>query len=220
MLFTERHYRLPRLWPNQEIKKLGNFFTGTIVNISGWEDCNKDGNKYKNYFPKASSYSITNYTGVRGLSGSENECFLDLSADVPKDLFGKYDLCFNHTTLEHIYDVRKAFAAICTISKDAVLLVVPFSQTQHETASYGDFWRFTPTCMHYLFKENGLDVVYEAQSPYKNAGIYLVLLASCHPEYWHNVLPPFKPIRKAGSSIGETLFESIIKTIRCIYKRN
>ncbi len=210
-VFTERQYRLLRIWSNKKIKELGPIFHGDIVNVSGWDDRDKEGSHYKNYFTNADSYSITNFSGERGLSGIKNEYFLDLSKDIPDELINRFEVCFNHTTLEHIFDVRKAFSSICRMSRDIVFVIVPFCQAQHENDSFKDFWRFTPTCMRYLFNENGLEIVYEAQSPYKNAGIYLIFIGSKFPGKWHGVMPPFEPVQKAGSWIGCNFLAGIRK---------
>lgn len=61
---------------------------------------------------------------------------------------------------------------------------MPFSQGEHETDSFKDFWRFTPLCMRYLFNENKMEVVYEAQSYHKNAAVYLIFIGSKHPDRW------------------------------------
>ena len=42
---------------------------------------------------------------------------------------------FNHTTLEHIFEVNTAFDNMCAMSNDVVILVLPFAQVQHETGS-------------------------------------------------------------------------------------
>lgn len=78
--------------------------------------------------------------------------FLDLAAeDINQELIGKYDVVFNHTTLEHIFKVEKASQNLCLMSKDIVIVIVPFLQEQH--AEYGDYWRFTPlTIKKYLKK--------------------------------------------------------------------
>lgn len=118
---------------------------------------------------------------------------------------------FNHTTLEHVFEVRKAFANLCAMSRDVVIVVVPFSQVQHESESYGDFWRFTPTCLRQLFEENGMTVIYEAESPYRHASIYLVFVAARHPERHTGRtgrIPRFRKIRAAGNWIGTSLLVS------------
>jgi len=134
-------------------------------------------------------------------------------------LVEKYDVCFNHTTLEHIYDVRKAFSSICRMSKDIVLVVVPFCQIQHETDSYADYWRFSPSCMRRMFEENEMQVVFESASPYRNAGIYLVFVGAKDGKRWANVLPKYLPIREVGRWIGETTLVALGKILRGAFSR-
>ena len=50
-------------------------------------------------------------------------------------MVGAFDVAYNHTTLEHIYGVHKAFANICRMTKDVVIIVLPFLQQYH--AEYG-----------------------------------------------------------------------------------
>lgn len=183
-----------------------------MVNVSAWDDRDKEGGYYKDYFVNAASYSYTNYTGHRGFQGKGNEFFLDLAGDVPKDLKGRFDVTFNHTTLEHIFEVRKAFRNICELSKDVVIVIVPFSQAEHGGLnSYNDYWRFTPDCLRLLFKENGLEVIYEAESRAKNAAIYLLFVGSRHPEKWKHLMLMYRPIKEAGKSIGYSLLSAAAK---------
>ena len=114
----------------------------------------------------------------------------------------RFDVVFNHTTLEHIFDVRRAFANLCRLSRDVVIVVVPFAQQQHETASFGDYWRFTPSCLRQLYAENGLSVLYEGESPHADAASYLFFVGSRHPERWRGRLPTGPPIGTAGRWIG------------------
>ncbi len=212
-MFVDRKYRLLRHWSNKQIRQLAPFIGGDVVNISGWDDRDKEGGHYKDYFRKAKSYTVTNYSGERGFTGMDNEIPLDLTQNLPRELTGKFDACFSHTTLEHIFDVRKAFSTICDMSRDIVFVIVPFSQEEHETESFKDYWRFTPSCLRHLFDENGLKVIYEAQSPYRDAGIYLLFIGSRNPKRWHNILPEFEPVRDAGSWIGDNLRSKIISFI-------
>jgi len=118
MVFVDRKYRLPRIWSNQELKKFAHLFSGEIVNVSAWEDKDKEGGHYKNYFINANKYYLTNYkTKARGFQGYENEFYLDLKKDLDKSLINRFDVVFNHTALEHIYDIRKAFRNLCLLSK-------------------------------------------------------------------------------------------------------
>lgn len=174
------------------------------MNVSAWDDRDKEGGYYKNYFTNAGSYSYTNYGGYRGFQGRPNEYALDLTGEVPRDLKRRFDVALNHTTLEHIFDVRKAFANLCELSRDIVIVVVPFAQVQHESDDWKDYWRFTPTCLRKLYQENGLAVVHEAVSPHRDAGIYLLYVGSRRADQWHGVFPSGYPTRPAGDWIGET----------------
>ncbi|MHC4474177.1 MAG: hypothetical protein ACYTEL_00930 [Planctomycetota bacterium] len=209
-MFEDRQFRLVRIWSNKEIRRLAPLFGGDIVNISGWDDRDKEGDFYRNYFTAAASYTITNYSGERGLMNREHEIFLDLTEDLREDLINRFDVCFNHTTLEHIFDVLKGFSTICRMSRDVVFVVVPFCQAEHETESFKDFWRFTPSCLHCLFKENGLEIVYEACSPYSNAGIYLLFVGSKNPERWKVILPEFEATRDVGDWIGQGVVRRVV----------
>lgn len=207
----DRKFRIARVWSNQELRKLAPLFTGDIVNVSAWDDRDKEGGYYKDYFTQKSGYYYTNYSGERGIQGQPNEYFLDLTQDLPTELKQKFDVVFNHTTLEHLFEVRKAFQNLCIASKDIVIVVVPFCQKQHGRDMYLDFWRFTPTCLRYLFKENNFEVIYEAQSPYKNAAIYLFFVGSRHPERWRGIMPPYRDLKECGDWIGERFNLSSMK---------
>jgi hypothetical protein len=219
-VFIDRRSRLLRYWSNKEIRKLAPFFKGDVINISGWDDRDKKGGHYKDYFMRASSYTISNYGGERGFDGVEHEIFLDLTQDLPEELVAKFDVCFNHTTLEHIFDVQKAFSNICEMSRDIVLLVVPFSQAQHETESFQDYWRFTPSCIRALFEKNGMDIIYESQSHFRHAAVYLLVVGSKNADRWKDVLPPYRPVREAGSWIGDTWPTRVVSAIRRKLFRN
>lgn len=69
-----------RNWSNSELARLGRLFQGDIVNVSGWLDSDRSGSgkNYIEYFPNHTSYTITNYPGMRGLETSPNSIPLDL----------------------------------------------------------------------------------------------------------------------------------------------
>jgi len=210
-MLTDRKYLLPRYWSNRELRKIAPLFTGDVVNVSGWDDRDKEGGRYESYFSRASTYQRTNYGGHRGFKGGAGEIALDLTAPLPDELRGRFDVTFNHTVLEHIFDVRTAFANLCAMSRDVVIVVVPFSQVQHESDSYGDYWRFTPSALRKMFEEQGLSVVYESESPDKDAAIYLLFVASRHPEKHRAAMPRHAPIKLAGTWIGASLLVSGIQ---------
>lgn len=154
----DTRFREPRKWSNRELGKIVEYLapTGSAVNVSAWQDRDKEGSTYKEkYFYKASDYWITNWKsdafGFQG--GLDKEMFLDLEEDLSTELYSRFDIVFNHTTLEHVFDVQKAFKNLCLLSKDKVIVVVPFLQEQH--TEYGDYWRFTPWCVKRLFEKNG-----------------------------------------------------------------
>jgi len=185
-LFADRVHRVPRVWSNQELSKFAHLFHGDIVNVSGWKDIDKEGRFYKDYFANAQTYTVTNYrSDARGFQGQEGEIFLDLEETLPEDLDGRFDVVFNHTTLEHIYDVNTAFRNLCGMTKDIAIVVVPFLQQYH--AEYGDYWRFTPLAMKRLFEDQGMEVLYQSFNSHKRSSVYLFSIAAKRPENWRNL---------------------------------
>lgn len=184
-MFEDKKFKTPRIWSNNELKKFAHLFKGSIVNVSAWKDEDGDGNLYKNYFTNAEKYTMTNYESeARGYQGLKNEIFLDLEKDLSNKLKNKFDVVFNHTTLEHIYKIDTAFSNLCEISKDVVILVVPFLQQMH--ADYGDYWRFTPLVLKRMFEEKGMSVLYSSFNEHKESSVYLFFIASKNPEKWKN----------------------------------
>jgi hypothetical protein len=182
--FTDRKFKLPRAWSNKELAKFSHLFTGDIVNVSAWKDSDKQGGFYKDYFSNCNSYSKTNYEAdAMGLQGDKDEIFLDLERPLPGSLYQKFDVVFNHTVLEHIFEIRQAFENLCAMSKDVVILAVPFLQQMH--AEYGDYWRFTPTCLAKMFKANGFTPVYASFNNHLYASTYIFMIAVRFPGKWH-----------------------------------
>lgn len=201
---TDRQFRLARLWSNVELRRLGHLFTGEMVNVSAGEDLDKEGGTYADYFPGRSAWFLTNYQAgsYRGFAGRPNEFLVDLEQPLPAELDQRFDLAFNHTTLEHVFEVHTAFGNICRMSRDIVIVVVPFSQVQHESTGFADYWRLTPSCLRELFRRNGMEVVYEAESPDVDASVYLLMVGSRQPGRWRGKMPEWKPLATAGRWIG------------------
>lgn len=180
---TDPVFRVPRLWSNAEIERVAGLFDGDVVNVSAWRDEDKAGRRYRQYFQRARSYTITNFKSeMRGFQGYDNEIFLDLEQDLPDDLNARFDLVFNHTTLEHIYDFRKAFANICAMSRDAVMIVVPWLQKFH--GELGDYWRFSPLAVARMFADEGFQVASLTWNKDKGASVYVFALAVRDPRKW------------------------------------
>lgn len=190
----DNKFRRPRIWSNKELRKFAPLFYGRVVNISGWTDTDKEGKCYRDYFCNANQYSITNYADddERGTQGLDEEISLNLEGELESQLINRFDVAFNHTVLEHIFDVRKAFSNICKISNDVVISVVPYIQQLHGTNdNVGDYWRFTPLTMKRLYEENGLTLRYcSANGDTSATSIYLFCIG--YKKNYHDEKIPFR----------------------------
>ena len=186
-MLKDKKFRVLRIWSNRELEKFAHLFSGKGVNVSGWKDVDKEGKKYRDYFSNISEYWITNYKSeARGFQGDqENEIFLDLEEDLDESMYSKFDVVFNHTVLEHIFDVNKAFENICKLSNDIVIVVVPFLQEQH--AEYGDYWRFTPLAVEKLFQQNSMDMIYINYNDASDDSIYILAIGTKNKTKWDNI---------------------------------
>jgi hypothetical protein len=175
-----RRSLIPRQWSNEQLRRCGALFGGAVVNVSGWRDEDKQGGHYRDYFPNATSYAVTNFTYHQ--QNTAGELFLDLTAPLPLELVDKFDVVFNHTVLEHIYECRVAFANLCKLSRDIVIVVVPFLQPYH--APYGDFWRFTPLTLEQMYKDSGLSLLTCSFNEHWFSSVYLFAIGTKDPEKW------------------------------------
>lgn len=201
---VDRKFRLARIWSNRELRKVAHLFTGKIANVSAGTNVYKEGDTYDNYFTNKEEFWLTNYEpgSYRGFQGKENELLVDLTKELPEEYEDRFDVVFNHTTLEHIFDVFTAFANLCKLAKDVVIVVVPFAQEQHENAGYLDYWRFTPTCLRKLFEINQMEVVYESANNDTNAATYLFFIGSKQAAKWKDKLPDYTMVENAANWIG------------------
>jgi len=206
MLRSGRVFRVPREWSNRELRRFGPIFGGEVVNVSGWKDEDKQGGVYRDYFPSAASYAITNFERGYGYQGRPGEILLDLTAKLPEALARRFDVVFNHTTLEHIYDTDLAFENLCEMSRDVVILVVPFLQPVHEgeDGAYSDFWRFSPAAVRKMFEERGLTPLYVSCNDDLLASVYVFGIAAREPERWRahfEGLPTSPRTRPGGRAV-------------------
>lgn len=204
----ERAFKLPRRWSNQVLREIAGVFEGSVINVSGWADRDKEGSTYRSYFARASSYHVSNHTGYKGIGDEEaarvTDHVIDLTAPLAPELRGKFDVVFNHTVLEHIFDVQTAFKNLCELSKDAVIVVVPWVQPMHG-AAYGDFWRFTPLAVRRMFEANGFTSVYETFNEDENAGNYVIVVGVRDAARWRGKLPDSKQTTNLSSWIGRSV---------------
>ena len=164
-------------------------FDGDVVNVSAWRDEDKEGGHYRDYFSAAKSYSITNWEArARGFQGLPGEIPLDLETPLPPELEGRFDLCFCHTVLEHVFDFHTALDNLCAMSRDLVVLCVPFLQPMHD-AHYGDYWRFSPQALERLFADRKMSLPYLSFNSHPKAAVYLFAVATRDPERWSGKIP-------------------------------
>lgn len=160
---ARRHDVRPREWSNRELARVAQPFDGDVINVSGWRDEDQRGGHYRDYFKSARNYVVSNFKGTRGMENEPGEAvYIDLEDDLAESLVGRYQVAFNHTTLEHVFEIEKAIANICALSQDAVILVTPFLQSVHfEAGAFCDYWRPTPMCLNRILAENGFTTVYQ-----------------------------------------------------------
>lgn len=180
---VDRRFRAPRLWSNRVLRQVAPLFGGQVINVSAWNDADKQGDFYRNYFTGAESYTLSNYGGYRGSTDGAS-VLLDLEGELPLDLRGAFDVVYNHTTLEHVFNIFKAVENLCLLSRDVVIVVVPFIQEQHVAEDYSDYWRFTSNGIARLFEANGLSVVFLASTPGHRCAVYHLCIASRQPDRW------------------------------------
>ena len=180
--FQSTSVRAARRWSNQRLREVASAVTGDVINVSAWEDLDKQGNHYRDYFTRARTYSISNYDGWRG-GRSKNAYKIDLTEAPPEELAGKFDLVYNHTTLEHIFEVRCAFRNLAALSRDLLIVVVPAVQPLHGPDD-GDFWRFSPYCMRRIFQENRFEVIIERFGPRWTPVKYMFYVAARDASQW------------------------------------
>ena len=181
---VDRHTVRPREWSNRELAKVAGVFDGAVINVSGWRDEDQRGGHYRDYFPRAASYVVSNFRGTRGMEADDpNAVFIDLEGELQDELKGRYQVAFNHTTLEHIFEIRKAIANICALSSDTVILVTPFLQAVHfEPGAFGDYWRPTPMCLNRMLEDNGFTTVYQTCNDTPWHYVYVFTVACRNPK--------------------------------------
>ena len=183
-----------RNWSNIELKRWGKLLPGSVINVSGWKDGDRANGFYRDYFVQCTQYAVSNIKGARGHEADSGlrekgiqEIFLDLTKPLPNELKQQFDVAFNHTTLEHIFDIEVAFKQLCDLSKDIVIIVVPFLQSVHFIeGSFSDFWRPTPFAMEALFKKNGFEILYQSNNDNPVNNVYLFCVATRNADKWRS----------------------------------
>jgi hypothetical protein len=200
-LLAPRDFRLPRIWSNRELRRLAPLFSGDVINVSAWRDEDKEGDHYRRYFSAAAHYYTSNYLPVAG-GGEAADFVLDIEQPLAAELCSRFDVVFNHTTLEHVFDVFTGVENLCQMSRDVVIVVVPFIQRVHTEPSFSDYWRFTPHALAQLFRRQGLSVVYFSSTPVSGASVYHLCVAVRDEPRWRQRLSSFRPSANQGEGIS------------------
>lgn len=203
--FADRKYFVARAWSNNELKRFSPWFEGDAVNVSAWLDEDKQGRRYRDYFSGARSYAITNHQSAGQIDPALDSLTLDLEAPLPVNLHQRFDVVFNHTTLEHVFDFQLALKNMCDMSRDVVILVVPFLQQQHQQPTFGDFWRFTPSAMERLLAQHEFSVVHNITNNELFASVYVLTVATRYPERWKGRFEQLRPPASRASRLKRAL---------------
>ena len=199
------------------LRLYASLFNGDVINVSGWGDEDGEGGKYKSYFISARSYVVSNIKGHRkglGSAGIEyEEVGIDLNQDIPNNLKSKFDVVFNHTTLEHIYDLQLAFKHLCELSKDVVIMVVPVMQQIHQTADFGDYWRPTTMAIAKMFLQNGFEPLVIKCNDQPFAPIYCFAIGAKNPEKYKDKFSKDINFEMGSYNYGSSLRSKHIKEL-------
>jgi SAM-dependent methyltransferase len=121
---------------------------GKILSIGSADDSDHEGKTYRDYFPKATSYTTSEVT-----TGYNTDLVLDVRK-MPEINDAAYDALFCSGVLEHTDDYQAGMREMTRILKPGgtLLLGLPFHQAIH--SSPYDFWRFTEFGVKYLLKDH------------------------------------------------------------------
>lgn len=206
MNFLRKHN--VRHWSNDELRLVASHLTRytSMINVSGWKDEDKEGGHYRDYFPNATHYVVSNYGGdiSRGTQSSA-DLSIDLDRSLPPDMVNKFDIAFSHTVLEHVQDPVFSFKQIAALAREVVITVVPFKQHLHfDSGCYGDYYRFTPFAMRKMYEESGLTVIYESHTPFPAMDVYLCYVGVRNPENFDQFQKHLYDLSAMSGEIGKT----------------
>jgi hypothetical protein len=239
MLICEGVFRKPRLRTNVILERFAHMFSGKIINVSGSSDSDKNsslydyyvgnydsGKKYKEYFINSDSYTVSNYPNDKTEYSLDKTdmIFLDLEETLSEKTYMKYDVVFNHTVFEHIFDIFTAFKNLCLLSNDIVIFVVPQFQRIHDYhRGYKDYWRFTPFAVDKLFEESGFTVLYRETTVGFSESMYLFYIATRNPNKWKDKFPelmrPDKYLNSNNDGLNYTLFSKYLLLLDSLVRR-
>src|SRR5687768_11760712 len=116
---------------------------GEIINVFEWKDSAREGRHHRDYYETVTAYSVSTIEGNRGMpdekSADTSWVHLDIEKPLPDELSQRFDVVFCHTVLEHVFETQIALSNLAKLSRDVVIVVVPFSQSVHYSEPYFDY---------------------------------------------------------------------------------
>ncbi|MCR4333493.1 MAG: hypothetical protein NUV60_00510 [Patescibacteria group bacterium] len=213
----DKEFIRPRNFSNAMLRKYSKYFSGAVINVSGWKDSDGEGGWYRDYFNTISQYVVSNVGGQGkglGSAGTDyQEIEIDLTKEIPPDLRNHFDVVFNHTTLEHVYECQIAFKHLCQLSKDIVIVVVPVMQQIHNTADFGDYWRPTTMTIAKLFLDNGFKPLVIKCNDQPFAPVYCFAIGSRKPEVYTDIFPEEIDFQMGAYSYGSSIKKEYIRDL-------
>lgn len=137
-----------RIESNQWLQVQCRNIEGKVLSIGSGNDSDSQGNYYRNYFKKATSYTTSEVSG---------DFLCDLTLDVrsmPEIESEYYDCIYCSGVLEHVDNYQTAFNEITRILKTNGILLLGLPFHQHIHMKPNDFWRFTEYGVKYLLKDS------------------------------------------------------------------
>lgn len=91
------------------------------------------------------------------------------------------------------------------MTRDTVIIVLPFAQLEHGKDHYNDYWRFTLQSLNKLFELNEMEVIYQCANNEINTSVYIMAVATKKPKKWRNKFPKDDVPEVLAHWLGEDL---------------
>ena len=149
----------------------------SVLNVSGWDDGDKEGGRYSDYFSqKVSKYEVSHFENDYLRSDTDLSKMVINLEDLNYQAVEKFELVFSHTVLEHVFDQQNAFRIMCSLAEKYVVGVVPMINVLHWEKTYDDYWRFTPHGIRKLFENNEFKLVHLEIGPTSSISQYIIFV--------------------------------------------
>jgi hypothetical protein len=151
----------------------------SVLNVSGWDDGDKEGGRYSDYFSqKVNKYEVSHFEDDYLRSDTDLSKIVINLEDVDYQAVKKFELVFSHTVLEHVFDQQNAFRIMCSLAEKYVVGVVPMINVLHWEKTYDDYWRFTPHGIRKLFENNEFKLVHLEIGPTLSISQYIIFVGA------------------------------------------